>query len=251
MNTDKKNWRKELRKFILGLLTGLSIYVGIYLLNSFFGGYWLIPERDGRDKYTFGLSITDAILWQPRFGHESLGHWDYIGAAFQPAIKLDRKLFHPTLYFLDENFDHRVTNLPASQIHPYWHEEFLKKVAVEGILNQKDGTITCKIHYEGSTHPREIFAIRVRKDFVNAAELSPPEGFIAKPFDGHDDFKNKYDVRWIGKIELKPNKDLLVTIPAKNPKAATNQPNYYCSFWYQRTDDTNEDFINFSSIKFQ
>ena len=91
MSTGKKNWRKKLRNLATGIFVGLFIYVSIYLVNSFLGGYWTVPERDGRDKYSFGLSITDAILWQPRFGHESLGHWDYAGAVFVPLIRLDRR----------------------------------------------------------------------------------------------------------------------------------------------------------------
>ena len=39
--------------FVLALL-----YIGSFALNSHFGGYWNKPERDGHDRWSFGLLCT-------------------------------------------------------------------------------------------------------------------------------------------------------------------------------------------------
>jgi hypothetical protein len=184
-------------------------------------------------------------LWQPRYGHESLGHWDYLGAAFLPLIRLDRKLIHPTLYFSDKDFEQQYARLKVSAVHPHWRDEFSAKIKVSAVLDEQHEMICCTLRYAGSEHSREIFEIVMRKNFADAIAASPPTGFTAKPYEGRQEFQNTYSTRWIGEITLVQNQDVVVNIPAKHPKADKG----YVSFYYQRTDDASQDFKNFSSVE--
>jgi len=105
---------------------GLLIYVASYCLDSFLGGYWMKPEMDGRDRYSFGFAMPTAILWQPRVGHEALGTGDFIGAFYRLLIRVDRRFVHPPLYISDKDGFDRASNLPISSLHPHWREEYTK-----------------------------------------------------------------------------------------------------------------------------
>ncbi len=234
MHTDKHRWKKRLQKEIKGLVIVLSAYVGIFLLNSFLGGYWLVPERDGRDKYSFGLSITAAILWQPRFGHESLGHWDYPGAVFLPLIRLDRKFIHPTLYMSDESFDQKFSVLKASQIHPHWRDTFQSKVVVTAICDETNKVIQCIFRYTGSDNPREIIEIKMTRVMADSLAVSSPTGFAEKLYEGRSEFFKTNYVYWHGKPPLTKDQDVILQFPAKQPKASTGRSVFY----YERAGNT-------------
>ena len=116
--------KKILKAF--GIIFGA--YVVAYVLNSAAGGYWPVPARDGHVRYKpefGGLSMRAAIMWQPRFGRNAVGHFDYVGLLFQPLILLDRAWLHPTHYIVDDGFDAWFTQLPPSKIHPKFRQEFI------------------------------------------------------------------------------------------------------------------------------
>jgi hypothetical protein len=120
--------RDKLKKIAKGVLLAFAIYMVAYVVNSASGGYWMIPGRDGhvRFKPEFGgLSMTVAIMWQPRFGHNALGHLDFFGAFFGPLIALDRAWVHPTHNLTDDDFDAWLNTLPASKVHPMHREKFV------------------------------------------------------------------------------------------------------------------------------
>jgi hypothetical protein len=177
MDTDKHRLKTKIRKSFFALAICVFIYVFSYVLNSFFGGYWLIPERDGRDKYSFGLSITDAILWQPRFGHEALGDLDLSGAFYTPLIRLDREFIHPTMYLSDETFE-KISNLKISQVHPHWRDEFLTKITATTIEDETNKVLRCTFNYTGSDYPREIVEIKMKRALADSLVVSAPNGFV-------------------------------------------------------------------------
>jgi hypothetical protein len=241
MDTDEHRLKKYLRKGFSAFAVCVTIYVASYILNSFFGGYWLRPEMDGRDRYSFGLSMPTAILWQPLFGHEAIGRWDYVGVFFKPLIRFDRKLVHTTIYISDETGEEKIANLKIFQVHPHWRDECATQIKVVAVRDESEQAIKCTFRYTGSDHPREIAEIRIRKELAKALDVSPPSSFIEKHFDGVSE-KLSYDryVRWIGKLALPKNQDVILAIPTKHPQAGIGR----IVFYYQRTDNASRDFKN-------
>ncbi len=75
-----KQRRFAARKWLLSLGSLALLYLGSFMLNSRFGGYWNKPERDGHDRWSYGLSMHTAVLWQPRFGYWAPYISDGLGA---------------------------------------------------------------------------------------------------------------------------------------------------------------------------
>ena len=76
------------------------------------------PERDVRDKYSTGLSMPTAIMFQPAVGYHTPYHGDLIGKLYAPLIYLDRKCFHPTRYLSDDCTWEWIQSLPKEKLHP-------------------------------------------------------------------------------------------------------------------------------------
>ncbi len=228
---DKHRLKTKIHKFVFALATCVFLYIFSYTLNSFFGGYWLVPERDGRDKYSFGLSITDAIMWQPRFGHEALGNLDYFGALYTPAIRLDRKFIHQTMYLSDETFE-KISKLKVSQVHPSWRDEFLTKITAAVIKNATNGFIRCSFNYIGSDHPREIVEIKMKRALADSLSVSAPKGFVEDTNEGFNQFFKTNYVYWTGKLLLQTNQKVTLEFPVQNVKGDTGS----IIFYYQRSD---------------
>lgn len=87
-----------IKRSIIVLSSIMFVYVVTYIINSCYGGYWMKPVSDGKDRYSFGLSMPTAIIWQPRFGYATPFQKDIFGCIFMPLIALDRYLVHPTRY---------------------------------------------------------------------------------------------------------------------------------------------------------
>jgi hypothetical protein len=123
-----QNPRARITKWLARILWGaLGLYLLTYVVNSLLGGYWLAPGRDGQHRFTpefGGLSIADAIMWQPRFGHCCLGHADRLGVFFVPLIQLDQRYFHKTRYIVDPDYDTWLRRLSRSKVHPVFRQEF-------------------------------------------------------------------------------------------------------------------------------
>ena len=117
---------RALRELVKSLGALLVIYLFAYLIDSFGGGYWMHFQRDGEHRFFWGLSMRDAILWQPRYGHQSVGDDDFLGILFSPLMELDRKYIHRTHYRDDADFDDWVNHVARSQVHPECREKFLK-----------------------------------------------------------------------------------------------------------------------------
>ena len=127
-----QNRRAKFTKILKAVSIALAIYVVAYIVNSAAGGYWMIPGRDGQVRYKQefgGLSMTVAIMWQPRFGHSALGHLDFFGTFFGPLVALDRAWIHPTHNLTDDDFDSWLRALPTSKVHPKFREEFVRERA--------------------------------------------------------------------------------------------------------------------------
>jgi hypothetical protein len=104
----------------------LALYLGSYVLNSAFGGYWPKPERDGMHRWSFGMAMHTAILWQPAYGYCARFNSDGLGAFYSPLVVLDRRWFHPTMYVTDEStFEWFNRKARAADIHPQWRAEFI------------------------------------------------------------------------------------------------------------------------------
>jgi hypothetical protein len=216
-----------------GALVSVFIFVATYIPNSFFGGYWLVPERDGRDRYSFGLSMTTAIMWQPRWGHESLGRWDYLGAVYWPLIRFDRKFVHPTIYLSDDAGYEKINRLSASQVHPHWRDEFLTKVTATATRDESNKVVRCVFRYTGSDYPREIIEIKMKRELADSLGVISPNGFVEKPYDGRSEFLTTNYVYWFGKLLLAKSRDVILEFPAKQFKSGGGN----IVFYYQRADN--------------
>jgi hypothetical protein len=119
--------RKTRRRVLVGVLCFVVIYVGTYAANSWRGGYWLKPERDGRDRGIMGLSMHTAILWQPAYGYCATYNSDFLGTLYAPLVALDRAWLHPTMYVTeDSTFEWINGKATAKDIHPRFRDEFIE-----------------------------------------------------------------------------------------------------------------------------
>jgi hypothetical protein len=233
MNTDGHRWKKGIRKIVLCVVAGIFIYVTSYFLNSSLGGYWLVPEMDGHDRYSFGLAMPTAFMWQPLFGHEAIGNYDSLGIFYEPAIRLDRRFIHPTIFLSDKDGIEKVTNLPVSKVHPHWRDDFLTKVTATAITDETNKLLRCVFRYSGSDNPREIIEIKMRRKLADLLGATSPNGFVQKPYEDSYQFLKTNYVRWVGKLPLAKDQDVILQFPATQPKAGTGS----IVFYYQRTDN--------------
>jgi hypothetical protein len=245
MSLNKDKLKKEIRKSCITIAICILIYVVSFIINSFFGGYWLVPEMDGRDRLGGFWSLHTAVMWQPRFGHEAMGHLDYLGALYTPLIRFDRKLIHPTIYISDDEGEKKISNLKVSEVHPHWRDEFLTTVMVTAIGDESEKVLRCTFRYTGSDHPRDIAEIKIRKELAKTLDVSPPSGFVEKIFKSYEKYDQEHYVCWVGKLSLPKDQDAILTIPAKQPQAGKGR----IIFYYQRTDDVSHDFENLCSVE--
>lgn len=119
--------RLDRRSIGLILLTVTVLYIGSYAVNSYFGGYWLKPERDGHLRGHIGLSMHTAIMWQPGFGYYIQYDSNFFGMIYSPLVAFDRAWVHPTMYVTDDStFDWINNTARASDIHPRFRTEFIR-----------------------------------------------------------------------------------------------------------------------------
>jgi hypothetical protein len=133
--TPPKPGRQVTRRLAGIVCVVLGVYLLAYILNSYSGGYWLQLSRDGKDRFApefGGLSLTDAIMWQPRFGHYSLGSVDRLGFVFIIPIQIDQACFHKTHYLSDTNYKAWADQLHRSKVHPTFRDEFDRYNAKQG-----------------------------------------------------------------------------------------------------------------------
>jgi len=128
MNSLDQKPRARITKWLARILSGvLGLYLLTYVVNSVLGGYWLAPGTDGQHRFAEelgGLSIADAIIWQPRFGHCCLGHLDRAGVFFVPLIQIDQRYVHKTHYITDPNYEAWIRKLPRLKVHPEFRQKF-------------------------------------------------------------------------------------------------------------------------------
>jgi len=95
-------------------------------VNSLRGGYWLKPERDGKHRYSMGLSMHTAILWQPAHGYCARYNSDFLGTFYMPLVALDRAWIHHTMYVTDDStFEWINHKARPADIHPRFRDGFI------------------------------------------------------------------------------------------------------------------------------
>ena len=217
------------RKFLYALIISCLLYVVSYFADSFCGGYWLIVENDRHDRYSFGLAMPTAMLWQPRYGHESLGYSDLFGSLYTPLVRLDRKFIHPTIYISDKGGFEKASNLPVSQVHPDFRDGYVTKITTTISRDESAGSILCTMRLTGSSRARALKEIRMLRDMAQTLGASAPEGFIEKPWtETYMKSTNEKFIRWVGNIPLPKDTDVSVKIPAKQPMAGEGTIRFQC-----------------------
>ena len=112
---------------LLITIAALITYFGSYVLLSASGGY--VQTRSGDVRMSYGLSTSDVLVWQPRFGMGStlrtLGgqtEWncDALGLLYHPLMAVDQRFVHRTIRFLTIEKNHLVWSPGSSQVrmHP-------------------------------------------------------------------------------------------------------------------------------------
>jgi len=112
-----------IRRWVLFVCLGVTLYVVSYAVNSLSGGYWGQLERDARDLYTFDLSMHTATLWQPLVGYWSPYRSDWVGKLYSPLIRLDRQFVHKTRYAGDPDFHIWIRTSKVTEWHPQFRAE--------------------------------------------------------------------------------------------------------------------------------
>jgi hypothetical protein len=245
MDTDRHRWGGHRSLLVLGVC--FLLYVFSYVLNSFFGGYWMRPEMDGRNRYSFGLAMPTAFMWQPFVGHQAIGNYDLVGIFYKPLIQVDRRYIHRTMYLSDEVLEKIIPSLKATQVHPYWRDEFSTRISAVATRDEPKRIIRCAFHYAGSNHLREIVEIKMQRKLADSLGVSSPDGFVEKPYEGRQEHLNTNYIRWSGKLILLKDQDITLQFPIKQLGTNTGR----IVFYYQRTDDPSQDFKNFTSVEFK
>jgi hypothetical protein len=215
----------SLRKLLFVLIAFCLLYGVSYFADSFFGGYWMFPEMDGRDRYSFGLAMPTAVLWQPRFGHEAIGNHDLLGQFYSPLVHVDRIFLHPTIYLSDKNGFDKITHLPASKVHPDFRDDYETMASAKALCDETNQLIRCTLRLTGSDRLRSVTEIWMPREMALALEASPPIGFFEKPFGNYGKIK---EICWIGKLSLPRDQNVDLAIPAKHPAAGIGTIRFEC-----------------------
>lgn len=113
-----KGFNRRILIFLVFFL--LVAYLISYVVNTSLGGYYMVPERDGKNRLFFenGFSMSDTILWQPNMGYYAPFKSDIIGVLYSPLIHLDREYWHTTLYITNPDDEKVIMNLDVEHMHP-------------------------------------------------------------------------------------------------------------------------------------
>ena len=97
--------KRYLRRWGLGFVMALSLYVGSYVVLSEMGRYCY--TQSGLVRFDWGLSADDLIMWRPRYiwyqdnftniYGKTTSRGDFGGYFYSPLIRLDRRFVHPTM----------------------------------------------------------------------------------------------------------------------------------------------------------
>lgn len=104
-----KSRLKLLRNWLIAVSFWLMVYVGIYIILTLQGGYYL--NQSGKVRYrSIWLSVSDISTWNPKgcwyqakFKNTkgvSVSRGNDLGYLFSPLIMIDRKYFHPTIILI-------------------------------------------------------------------------------------------------------------------------------------------------------
>ncbi|HEY5041823.1 MAG TPA: hypothetical protein VIK53_07455 [Verrucomicrobiae bacterium] len=224
----ERNRKLSWWKFFLILIIAALSYIASYFADSFCGGYWMIPEMDGHDRYSFGLVMPTAFLWQPRFGHEAIGNYNFLGILYDPLIRFDRAFIHKTIYLSDDKGFDTVAHLPISKVHPQFRDDYVTKVTAIASRNERKQAIQCTLRLTGSDSPRTITEIWMSREMEQALDASPPEDFVGKPFEDYQKHFNEKYIRWVGKLSLPRDQDVILVFPVKHLMAGSGTIRFQC-----------------------
>ena len=107
--------RRRRATLLLVAVVALVSYVGSYILLSACGGY--VQTSSGDVRMSYGLSIPDVLVWQPRFGKgcpvttpggQTEWNCNALGLLYRPLMALDQRFAHRTIRFLSIEKNHVV-----------------------------------------------------------------------------------------------------------------------------------------------
>lgn len=186
------------------------------------------PQMDGRDRYTFGLAMPTAIMWQPRFGHEAIGHLNFLGAFYTLLIRIDRRFIHPTIYVSDDSGIEKAAHLPISKVHPLWRDDYVTDFKAITARDNSAHAIQCRLRLTGSDHPRTLTEIWISRELSKALGASAPSNFTEKSFEDYDKYHKEKYVRWTGKLPLLRDQEITLFVPTEHPSEGTGTIRFQC-----------------------
>jgi hypothetical protein len=121
------------RRLLSCLFVALLVWVAIYIVNSYNGGYDL--KFDSHRVYdplegTFKYSVE--MKWRPFMGRSDSHGTDVVGAVFSPLISLDRRFVHRSIDVNSDEGLRRVKELPLDLVHPSDRDKRTKGRVVAG-----------------------------------------------------------------------------------------------------------------------
>jgi hypothetical protein len=103
------------------------------------------------------------------------------------------------------------------------------KLLVTASRDEAGHTIRCILRFTGSDKPHTVTEIEMPKEWAQALGVSTPSGFTEQPLAAEkktDDqaFIEKFNretTRWVGQLAIPRDQDVVMSIPAKQPKAGS------------------------------
>jgi len=91
---DKTKFKRNLKRISTAIVV---LYIGCYIVLSALGQYDNRLDASGKTKYTFGLSVPDVYVWQPKCLMLRSNNWNYGGLFYSSLILIDRMIWHKNL----------------------------------------------------------------------------------------------------------------------------------------------------------
>jgi hypothetical protein len=90
-------------------------------------------------------------------------------------------------------------------------------------------SVRCTLRFTGQDKPYNVTEIELPRELAQALGASPPSGFtdepyVAGPKVGDEAFVQKFNqetVRWVGQLALPAEQDVVLSIPAQQPRAGS------------------------------
>lgn len=97
------------------------------------------------------------------------------------------------------------------------------------VRDESARSLRCTLRFTGEDKPYKVTEIHLPRELAQALGASPPNGFTAEPYVagpkvGDEAWVQKFNsetVRWVGQLPLPAEQEVLLSIPAEQPRAGS------------------------------